>query len=127
VGVLWRAAILAAATIAVMVYAEYVDGAGWSRVQTMVFTTLVLVQLAYAFLIRAEDRTRPLRGIGYLVVATAASLVLQLAVVYVPAGQELFSVVPLRPQDWVVVVVATAAAMSVVGLAHRLRLAVERI
>ena len=127
VGVLWRAAILAAATLAVMVYAEYVAGAPWSRVQTMVFTTLVLVQLAYAFLIRAEDRSRPLRGIGYLVVATAASLVLQLAVVYVPAGQQLFSVVPLRAQDWAAVVVATAAAMMVVGLAHRLRLAVERI
>lgn len=127
VGVLWRAAILAAATIGVMVYAEYVDGAAWSRVQTTVFTTLVLVQLAYAFLIRAEDRSRPLRGIGYLVVATIASFFLQLAVVYVPAGQRLFSVVPLRAQDWAVVVIATAAAMIVVGLAHRLRLAVGRI
>ena len=117
---LWRAAILACAPVVGLVYGHYVAGASWTRVQTIVFTTLVLIQLAYAFVVRAEGRGHPLRGATPLVLATVASLLLQLAVVYSPWGQELLSVAPLQPVDWVVIAVLTAAATGTVVAVSRL-------
>ncbi|HYM66108.1 MAG TPA: cation-translocating P-type ATPase, partial [Patescibacteria group bacterium] len=125
-GVIARAAILACAPLAALVYGHFLAGAEWPRVQTIVFTSLVVVQVLYAFVVRAEGRSRPLRGSRALALAALASFALQLGVVYLPAGNELFNVVPLPPQDWLVIAALSAAALLVVMGAPRLRSAVAR-
>ena len=53
----------------------------------MIVTTLVTLQLTYAFMVRGS---RPWRGSRGLIVACLGSLALQLAVVYIPTGNLLF-------------------------------------
>lgn len=120
-GVLWGAAILSAATLGTLVYAHYLAGASWARVQTIVFTTLVLVQLAYAFAIRFEGRRHPLRGTGWLIAASLGSLALQVALVYAPLGVQLFHVAPLQAVDWGAIAAATASAVAAITIIPRLR------
>ena len=119
-GLLWRAAILACAPVAGVLYGHYLEGASWSRVQTIVFTALVLIQLGYAFVVRAEGRGASLRGIVPLLVATGVSLGLQLVVVYTSWGQQLLSVEPLQPLDWAAIVAFAAVAIGAVLLVARL-------
>ncbi|HUZ87611.1 MAG TPA: cation-transporting P-type ATPase [Candidatus Baltobacterales bacterium] len=122
---LWRAAILAAAALGGLVYGHYIADAPWARVQTIVFTTLVGVQLGYSLAIRVEGRRHPLRGSGLLLWAVVSSLVLQVAVVILPPGQHLLHTVPLTVADWMVLIALTLVAvlaahrMPVFPLRHR--------
>jgi Ca2+-transporting ATPase len=71
--------------------------------RTLAFTTLVLFELFDVFCARSDEETalhRTFRN-GWLVVAVAAGLALQLAVVYAPALQRGFGTVPLGAVDWV--------------------------
>jgi Ca2+-transporting ATPase len=70
--------------------------------RTLAFTTLVLFELFDVFCARSDEETalhRTFRN-GWLVVAVAAGLALQLVVVYVPALQRAFGTVPLGAADW---------------------------
>jgi Ca2+-transporting ATPase len=111
---LWKAAVLAAASLGGLVYGHYIADASWPRVQTIVFTTLVGVQLGYSFAIRGEGRRHPLRGSGLLLWAVVASLALQIAVVILPPGQQLLHTVPLTLADWIVATALTLAAVLAV-------------
>jgi Ca2+-transporting ATPase len=70
--------------------------------QTMAFTTLVFFQLYNVFNARSEDRSafRRLAGNPWLWGAVALSLLLQVAVIYLPILQDAFRTVPLGPADW---------------------------
>lgn len=122
-GLLWRAALLSAAAIGVLVTGHYVMNRQWQEVQTMVFTTLVTVQLTYAFAIRGQGGGHPFRNGRSLVLAVLASLVLQLIVIYLPAGNLMFHTVPLWPADWVAIVVlnglALASIVAIERFSHR--------
>jgi Ca2+-transporting ATPase len=70
--------------------------------RTLAFTTLVLFELYDVFCARSDEETtlhRTLRN-GWLVLAVAVGLALQLAVVYIPALQRAFGTVPLGLTDW---------------------------
>ena len=71
--------------------------------QTLTFTAFVVFQMFSVFncisLYRSVARSE-LGANRFLVVAVAASLALQLAVVYVPVLNGLFHTVPLGPGDW---------------------------
>jgi Ca2+-transporting ATPase len=71
---------------------------------TMTFTTLVFFQLFNVFNARFLDRSafHLLLSNIWLWVAVGVSLVLQIAVVYIPLLQEAFSTVPLAVVDWLV-------------------------
>ncbi|HXM54467.1 MAG TPA: HAD-IC family P-type ATPase, partial [Candidatus Dormibacteraeota bacterium] len=114
--VLWPACILAAATLGALVYGHYLAGAPWPRVQTTVFTTLVGVQLTYAFSLRASRGGHPFRGGRLLVLATGVSLALQLAVVYLAPAAALFHTVPLPIGDWLAIAALNALALAAIGL-----------
>jgi len=113
---LWPACLMAAATLGALVYGHYLAGAPWQRVQTMVFTTLVGVQLTYAFSLRASDGGHPFRGGRLLVLAACVSLALQLAVVYLPPAAALFHTVSLGVRDWLAVGALNAAALVAIGI-----------
>jgi Ca2+-transporting ATPase len=81
------------------------NGAGALRyAQTMAFTTLVFFQLFNVFNARFERRSA-LHRLGanrWLWLAVLLSLLLQVAVVYVPVLQQAFRTVPLAAADWLV-------------------------
>jgi Ca2+-transporting ATPase len=71
--------------------------------QTLTFTAFVVFQMFSVFncisLYRSIARSELGRN-PFLVAAVAASLALQLAVVYIPVLNELFHTVPLGLKDW---------------------------
>ncbi len=101
------------------------DGGGEQLVhaQTVAFATLVLAQLIHVFDCRSSRSIfhRNLLENKYLVLSVLSSLLLLLAVLYVPPLQPVFKTVPLGFRDWALVVVAAgiptflAGAGSVIG------------
>jgi len=84
------------------------------RLRTMIFTSTVLFELLFVFNCRSESRSVFRTGLlenKRLVAAVVISLLLQLAVVYVPFLQPYFQTVPLSVSDWLIVL-----AMSFTGL-----------
>ncbi|HEX6310219.1 MAG TPA: cation-translocating P-type ATPase [Acidimicrobiia bacterium] len=108
---LGRGAILAAGAFAALLYAHVVRDLPWEHVRTLVFTTLVGVQLGYVFVIRHEGhgwdegRLPPNR---WLAIAVAFSVALQVAVVATPVGHDLFDTRSLDALDWIVAAVVSA-------------------
>jgi Ca2+-transporting ATPase len=120
--ILGQGAILGIATLAVTVYGHYLKGAEWEYVRTLMFTTLVAVQLLHAFNVRAEGPG--VREVGFggnptLLIAVLVPVILQLGVVYTPVGNQLFSTVPLDAVEWLVVAGLSIASFLVVAVAER--------
>jgi Ca2+-transporting ATPase len=81
----------------------FIEGAGtMRRAQTLAFTTLSLAQVFNAFNARSEHRSAfaHLFTNRWLWAAVALSIVLQVAVVYVPFLQRAFSTTALSGGDW---------------------------
>lgn len=80
-----------------------IEGSGTaSYAQTMAFTRLVLFQLFNVLNARSDERSA-FRGLfknHWVWTATGLSLLLQVAVVYLPFLQQAFSTVSLTPRDW---------------------------
>jgi Ca2+-transporting ATPase len=86
--------------------------------QTLAFTTLVFAQLFNVFNARFERRSAFSRmgSNRWLWLAVLLSMLLQVAVVYVPVLQQAFSTTPLSPVDWLVCVAVGSAALWVMEL-----------
>ena len=99
-----------------------VEGAGDMRyAQTMAFTTLSLAQVFNALNARSEDRSVFVRLFTnrWLWASLGLSLLLQVAVVYVPFLQRAFSTTALSGGDWLRCA-AIASSTLVVREAHKL-------
>jgi Ca2+-transporting ATPase len=87
--------------------------------QTMAFTTLVFFSLFTVFVSRSEERSTfvGLFANRWLWGAAALSLLLQVAVVYVPFLQKAFSTAPLSAADWLrcAVVASSVLWLSEIG------------
>jgi Ca2+-transporting ATPase len=118
-GLVWRSLFLAAAAIGALVTGHYLMHLPWQQVQTMLFTTLVVVQLTYAFVIRRHGRGHAFHNSRNLALAVMASLALQLIVVYLPAGNLLFHTAPLGPAEWVAIAAVTGLAMAAIVTIER--------
>lgn len=93
-----------------------IEGSGSLRYgQTMAFTTLMMFQLFNAFNARSDERSafHGLLSNHWLWAAIGFSLLLHVAVVYVPFLQEAFSTVSLSARDWAL---CAAVASSVLWL-----------
>jgi Ca2+-transporting ATPase len=92
-------------SISVLVTAGAVAACFWGLqkgvafAQTMTFTTLIVLELIRAQMIRCQYRLS-LFSNRYLLAALASSLLLQLAVVYISPIQAIFGTVPLDLKDW---------------------------
>jgi Ca2+-transporting ATPase len=81
----------------------FIEGTGTLQyAQTMAFTTLVFFSLFTVFCARSDERSGfvGLFSNHWLWGAVAASILLQIAVVYVPVLQQAFSTVSLSVADW---------------------------
>jgi Ca2+-transporting ATPase len=122
VRMLAQGSILALATLAVALYGVYLKEADWEYVRTLMFTTLVAVQLLHAFNVRAEGPGVRVVGFGgnpTLLIAVLVPVVLQLGVVYTSFGNRLFSTVPIDAIEWLVIVALTVVSFLVVAAAER--------
>jgi Ca2+-transporting ATPase len=110
---LWVGLLMAAVVIPLQAVTRT---AGWPW-QTMVFTTLALLQLGHAMAVRSETQSTFTLGLmtnGWLAAAVAIGTTAQLAVVYVPPLQTAFGTQPLSAtQLGVVAVLSTAAFVAV--------------
>jgi P-type Ca2+ transporter type 2C len=87
--------------------------------QTTVFTTLCFTQLGHVLAVRSERTSLLALGLGSnppLLGAVLITVVLQLAVVYVPTLNRLFRTVPLPPAHLTVCVVCGVAILVVVEM-----------
>ena len=118
-GIAYVALIMAAGTLLVIdasLPGGFIEGSGsLAYAQTMAFNTLVLFSLFNVFNARSDERSAfaDLFSNGWLWLAVLASLLLQLAVVYVPFLQKAFSTVPLSGADWLL---CAAVASSVLWM-----------
>nr|WP_303647529.1 cation-transporting P-type ATPase [Haloarchaeobius amylolyticus] len=103
-----------------LVYWLVTSGSTTEYLVTMVFTTFVVVEFAKLYVVRwIPGHPEPNR---WLAVAVLASLVLQLAVLYVGPLQRAFDVVPLTLADWGIVGATTLlTAIPMVGVVWLLR------
>ena len=108
VGVLMGAVVLCVQAVAI--------DAGWHW-QTMVFSTLSLLQLGHALAVRSERTSLLALGLRSnlpLALAVGGTLLVQLALVYVPALQPVFVTEALGVQELAIVLVASTAAFFAV-------------
>jgi Ca2+-transporting ATPase len=105
-GILFVGAIMAAGTLFILdasLPGGLVEGSGNMRyAQTMAFTTLVFFSLFTVFNARSDERSAfvGLFSNKWLWGAVLLSLLLQVAVVYIPFLQQAFSTVSLSAGDW---------------------------
>jgi Ca2+-transporting ATPase len=85
-----------------------------ARLRTVIFTSTIMFEMFFVFNVRSEThsvfRSNPFNN-RLLIAAVAVSVVLQLAVLYVPFLQPIFGTVPLKLRDWAIVL-----AIAVTGL-----------
>jgi len=117
---LWQHAIWVGLWMAAVVLAmqAFALGQDWPW-QTMVFTTLALLQLGNALAIRSERDSLfrlGLRSNLPLTIAVAATLLVQLALVYVPALQPIFSTQALSAQQLALVLAASTLGFAAVEM-----------
>ena len=112
-GIVFVGVVIAAGTLLVFdasLPGGLIEGSGTLRyAQTMAFTTLVFFSLFTVFNSRSDTESafRGLFSNAWLLGAVLLSLLLQLAVIYVPVLQQAFSTVSLSFNDW-----ALCAAVS---------------
>jgi Ca2+-transporting ATPase len=124
-GGLWQQAVWLGLTMAIVTLGVLglAQDQGWHW-QTMVFTTLALLQLGHALAIRSERWSlfqlgwRSNRALSLVIVA---SVLVQLAVVYVPPLQGLFQTQALGLEELVVVLLASTVAFLLVEAEKWLR------
>jgi P-type Ca2+ transporter type 2C len=100
------------------------NAADETHARTMAFTTLMMFQLFNVFNCRSVWRSAfiGLFENTWLLIAVAASLLMHLAVIYVPALRTAFHTVPLTPTDWLV---ATAVGATLLLLAELAKMVVR--
>ncbi len=105
-GIFFVGSVMAAGTLYVLdasLPGGFVESAGSMRyAQTMAFTTLMLFQLFNVFNARSDEESafRGLFANRWLWAGVALSVVLHVAVIYVPFLQRAFSTGPLTAGDW---------------------------
>lgn len=88
------------------------------KAQTVAFATLVMAQLIHVFDCRSSRsifHRNPLQNM-YLVLAVLSSLVLMLAVLYIPQLQPIFKTVPLHWMDWIIVLIFAGIPTFLMGI-----------
>jgi Ca2+-transporting ATPase len=127
-GILFVGVVMAAGTLLVLdagLPGGLIDRPGNMRyAQTLAFTTLMLFQIFNIFNSRSDDRSAfvNLFRNHWLWIAVGASLVLQVAVIYIPFMQQAFSTTPLNAMDWLLCV---GVASSVLWLRELTKIVVR--
>jgi Ca2+-transporting ATPase len=108
VQIIWIGLLMGAVSLALGYISWRIDPGGPWR--TMVFTTMVLAQMGNALALRSSRdslfRIGPFSN-RLMVLAIVASVILQLALIYLPVFQRVFSTRPLTPQELLICVLVS--------------------
>jgi Ca2+-transporting ATPase len=113
---IWVGLLMAAVTLSLQAWAIHKTDSHW---QTMVFTVLCLTQLGHVMAIRSERESLFTQGIftnKALLLGVMATLVLQLAVVYVPFLNPVFKTEPLNAGELALVLALSLVVFLAVEL-----------
>ncbi|MDS1029630.1 calcium-transporting P-type ATPase, PMR1-type [Bacillota bacterium LX-D] len=108
-------------TLLVFGLAIYLSNGDLVLARAMAFTTLVIYQLFYVFDCKSEKHSVFEIGIlknPYLVLAVLCSLLMQLAVVYIPALQPIFKTTSLNAYHWLLILLLPGGKMFLKAIAH---------
>ncbi len=87
--------------------------------RTMAFTNLVIAQLFFVFSCRSERysvfRLNPFSNI-FLLLAVKLSFLIHLAVLYLPAFQQVFSTTPLEKDNWIIIFMVSVSSTIVLEI-----------
>ena len=114
--ILWIGLLMGVAPLALGYFYWRANDPGW---QTMVFTTLVLSQLMLALALRSTHDSIFQIGFGSnrtMLLAVGVTLILQLAVIYVPLLRGLFQTTALSARDLIVSLLLSTLMFWVVEL-----------
>jgi Ca2+-transporting ATPase len=112
-----RGVVLAAGAIGALAV-SIAAGASWEEARTVLFIALVVAHLLYAFVVRLPADGNFFNG--RLVSAVGIGLLLQVGTVLGPF-QDLFEVVPLSPEQWLLAIGAGTVPVVVLGVIETLR------
>jgi Ca2+-transporting ATPase len=90
---------------------------------TCVFTTLVITQLLHSFNFRFEDKGIFRKGLfanRFLNISVLASIALQVAIVYAPFLQKVFSTTGLNLYQWLAVLVCSSVPVLIINLVNEI-------
>ncbi len=91
--------------------------------RTIAFTTLSMSATVYVFSLRSLQepiwRIRFMRN-PMLILAAVTGLLLQVAVIYIPALQHFFGTVPLLPHDWLLILFVSCAFIGMIEWMKRI-------
>ena len=114
--VVWVGCLIGALSLAVQAQAIVTGSTHW---QTMVFTTLTFAQLFHVMVIRSERESLFTIGLGSnlpLLGAVLLGAALQLAVVYVPAMNEIMKTEPLTPSELAICILVPGTVILAVEI-----------
>lgn len=108
-------------TVAILLIVNYGISLGWSdmKIQTMVFTTIIIMEFVRIHAIRAEYGVALLSN-KYLIGAILFSFILQLLVLYTPLSV-IFGTVALGWFEWMLILIATVCVYIMNLIGHKLR------
>ncbi len=87
--------------------------------QTMVFTTLVTTQLLHTYNFRFNDRgifRKDIFDNKYLNLAVVLSILLQVAIIYIPWLQDIFKTTSLTLENWLLIAVSSIIPVLIINL-----------
>ncbi|MCL5986272.1 MAG: calcium-translocating P-type ATPase, PMCA-type [Actinobacteria bacterium] len=131
--VFWQGFVLSAGAVAVYFTGTVLfrsAGIDIARVtETMVFTTLVFVQLFHSFNAKnGENKAFSLNSFNnlFLLGSVLLSIGLQMAIIYIPALQLIFKTVPLNLNMWLLVLIGAITPVILIDLIKRIKLVIKK-
>ncbi|MBZ4666480.1 cation-translocating P-type ATPase [Mahella sp.] len=111
--------LIGASSLAAFMVMLYTSGGNIAKARTVAFITLVIAELIYSF--ESKSETSNIFEVGffsnpYLILANLASLVLTIAVIYIPFLSAIFKTYALGYGDWFVVVLFSIIEFTINSL-----------
>jgi Ca2+-transporting ATPase len=119
--IMWIGLLMSGIVLAIQAWAYH---SGSTRWQSMVFTTLTLVQLANVLAIRSDHESLFSMGVASnpsLLGAVVVTAALQMAILYVPALNEIFKTAPLDATELALCVMGAVAVFIAVEIEKWMR------
>ena len=112
----WVGLLMAGVVLSLQAWAIHTGGGHW---QTMVFSTLCLLQLGHVLAIRSEKESIFTQGIFTnkpLLISVSATFILQFATIYIPFLNPVFKTVPLTVTEIVIVLILSTTVFIAVEI-----------
>ncbi|MBZ4652781.1 MAG: ATPase [Peptococcaceae bacterium] len=127
--ILVRGTLITIITLITYIAGFYLGGKNLDLARTMAFSTLVFAQLFYVFDCRSERYSIFELGLfsnPYLVAAVTTSVLMQLAVIYIPFFQPIFKTVSLEAWHWILIIGLSGGTTLLQGLYRTVKIRRKR-